>query len=187
LIKKVKKMWFIFLLIIILLVAAILTETAAKSMFPLKYSDYVLWYSKINSIDPYLVFSVIKAESGFNSTAVSKKNARGLMQISEKTGRWGAESLKIDNYNIELLFDPEINIMIGCWYLNNLMQEFNNNTDLVIAAYNGGSGNVRKWLNNKDYSISGEKLEKIPFGETRRYLNKVKRYCYIYKKLYGGT
>jgi len=183
--KKVKKIWLIVVLIIILLVAAALMEVVAKLVFPTKYSELVIRYSQMNSIDPYLVFSVIKAESGFNPMAVSGKNARGLMQISEKTGKWGAESLKIDNYSMELLFDPEINIMIGCWYLNNLMEEFNNNTDLVIAAYNGGSGNVRKWLSNKEYSISGEGLEKIPFSETRRYLNKVKRYWSIYEKLYG--
>ncbi|MCG4722862.1 transglycosylase SLT domain-containing protein, partial [Alistipes putredinis] len=71
-----------------------------------------------------------------------------------------------------------------CWYLSKLYKEFND-LDLVIAAYNGGSGNVNKWLNDEAYSKDGNKLHEIPFNETKNYLGKVKENYIIYKSLYG--
>ena len=74
--------------------------------------------------------------------------------------------------------------MIGCWYLNRLYKEFGN-TDLVIAAYNGGSGNVSKWLADEKYSQDGKKLHIIPFDETDKYVKKVNRNYEQYNKIYG--
>lgn len=137
-------------------------------------------YSKEYGIDDSLVYSVIKVESKFNKKAVSKRNAKGLMQISEITQNWAQEELGLENIDI---FDPETNIKIGCWYLNKLFKEFND-LDLVITAYNGGSGNVSKWLKNDAYSIDGNKLHEIPFEETKNYLEKVKENYRVYKALY---
>ena len=65
------------------------------------------------------------------------------------------------------------------------MNEFGtDNTDLIIAAYNGGSRNVKNWLNNTEYSSDGKHLNVIPFKETYNFLKKVKSYCFKYKKLY---
>ncbi len=137
-------------------------------------------YSKEYGIDDSLVYSVIKVESKFNKKAVSKRNAKGLMQISEITQNWAQEELGLENIDI---FDPETNIKIGCWYLNKLFKEFND-LDLVITAYNGGSGNVSKWLKNDAYSRDGNKLHEIPFEETKNYLEKVKENYRVYKALY---
>ena len=137
-------------------------------------------YSKEYGIDDSLVYSVIKVESKFNIKAVSKRNAKGLMQISEITQNWAQEELGLENIDI---FDPETNIKIGCWYLNKLFKEFND-LDLVITAYNGGSGNVSKWLKNDAYSRDGNKLHEIPFEETKNYLEKVKENYRVYKALY---
>ena len=137
-------------------------------------------YSKEYGIDDSLVYSVIKVESKFNKKAISKRNAKGLMQISEITQNWAQEELGLENIDI---FDPETNIKIGCWYLNKLFKEFND-LDLVITAYNGGSGNVSKWLKNDEYSIDGNKLHEIPFEETKNYLEKVKENYRVYKALY---
>jgi len=167
-----------------MLLIALILNNAAKAMFPLKYKDMVYKYAMEFEIDPYLVFAIIKAESSFDPNAVSRKGAVGLMQISETTGKWGAENLKLDNYSANDLFNPEINIRIGCWYLNRLMKEFDHKLELVIAAYNGGSGNVSEWLKNRDYSSSGTRLDKIPFKETERFLKRVKNYHAIYKTLY---
>jgi soluble lytic murein transglycosylase len=171
-------------LIIILILIAILFENAAKAMFPVKYSQYVKEYSQENDLDPYLVLAVIKAESSFNPNAISSKSARGLMQISEATGVWAAKILGIPDYRTELLYDPDTNIKLGCWYLGRLIKDFNGDTDLAIAAYNGGSRNVRDWLKNSLYSENGNKLTKIPFKETEVFLKKVRNFRYIYKKLY---
>jgi len=179
--SKIKIVLFIAFL---LLVVAVLINNTAKIIFPLKYNDLIIKYSMENKIDPYLVFAIIKAESGFDPKAKSHKNAIGLMQITERTGKWGAEVLNIENFKTSDLYDPEINIKIGCWYIKKLLQEFNNNEDLAIAAYNGGSGNVSSWLKNTKYSSSGAALDKIPFKETERYLKRVKNYRAIYKKIY---
>lgn len=153
-----------------------------KSIFyPRKYSIYVEKYAEEYNLDENLVYSIIKAESKFNKDALSRRGAKGLMQIADITRDWAIEELEL-NDDIDI-YDPETNIRIGCWYLNTLYKEFGK-TDLVIAAYNGGSGNVKKWLADTEYSKDGENLHSIPFTETDAYLSKVKKNYEQYEKLY---
>ncbi|CZR96456.1 MULTISPECIES: lytic transglycosylase domain-containing protein [unclassified Clostridioides] len=169
--------------IFIILFGTLLMESKVihKFLYPKKYSEYVEKYSKEFNLDENIVYSVIKAESKFNSSAVSKKEAKGLMQLLDITRDWGADELKLKNVDI---FDPETNIRLGCWYLNKLYKEFGK-LDLVIAAYNGGSGNVKKWLENNEYSKDGENLHDIPFEQTSKYVEKVKNNYKHYNKIYG--
>ena len=173
---------------IVLLIAIFLISSVGGVMlysrYPLDYKEDIDRYSNVNNIDPYLVASIINVESSFNKEAISPKDARGLMQIAEKTGEWGAEELEIDGYKNESLYNPEINIRIGTWYLKKLEKEFDGNLDLMLAAYNGGSGNVNKWLQNKEYSKDGVRLDNIPFKETENYLKRVKNNYKIYKGIY---
>ncbi|MGO1470022.1 MAG: lytic transglycosylase domain-containing protein [Tissierella sp.] len=174
---------------IIILLVGIFTITTIGgvilySRYPLDYKQYIDKYSGENGIDPYLVASIINVESGFDKNAISHKDARGLMQIAEKTGQWGAEELEIKNYKNNSLFDAELNIKIGTWYIKKLEKEFNGKADLILAAYNGGSGNVNKWLEDKKYSKDGKSLEKIPFKETENYLKRVKSNYKTYKRIY---
>lgn len=104
------------------------------------------------------------------------------MQIADITRDWAIEQLELSD-DIDI-YDPETNIRIGCWYLNTLYKEFGK-TDLVIVAYNGGSGNVKKWLSDREYSYDGENLRIIPFSETDSYLQKVKKNYEQYNKLYS--
>lgn len=185
--KKRNKLVYVLALILSLIIIIIVIDNSTfvlKLSYPVKYKEYVMENSHKNNIDPYLVFAIIKAESSFDPSATSRKNAKGLMQITEKTGRWGAGKLKLEEYSDEKLYQPEINIRIGCWYLGTLMKEFNNNIEHVIAAYNGGSGNVNEWLKDDNLTNSDNKLERIPFKETDKYLKKVKDYYSVYKKLY---
>ncbi len=171
----------IFMAIIITLVASIMIESDGfkKLIYPKKYSNYVEKYSKEYNIDENLVYSVIKVESKFDKDAVSRKGAKGLMQISDITRDWAIEELQLGDIDI---FDPETNIRIGCWYLSKLYKQFGT-LDLVIAAYNGGSGNVREWLGNDEYSKDG-KLYNIPFQETSNYVLKVEKNYEKYNMLY---
>jgi len=178
-----KKIIIFIFIILVFITGILLSESAVKVLYPLKYRDLVARYSDRYGLDPYLVLAVIKVESSFRHRAVSPRNARGLMQITEKTGKWGAEQTGLDGFTEEMLFDPETNIQIGWWYLSRLYNEFGD-TDLVIAAYNAGSGNVSKWLRNSELSLSGKSLDKIPFKETEKYLAKVKNSYQIYKMLY---
>ncbi|NMB27814.1 MAG: lytic transglycosylase domain-containing protein [Tissierellia bacterium] len=150
----------------------------------MSYRNSINIYSKQFNVDPYLVAAIINVESSYDKTAISNKEARGLMQISPTTGQWAAEDLSIEDFSLDLLFEPEINIMIGTWYLNMLSDEFDHNIQLILAAYNGGSGNVRKWLENDEYCEDGIYLKKIPFKETRDYVEKVLKNYKVYKILY---
>jgi len=172
----------VFILLIIIVLNSIIV--VLKIIYPIKYKEYVNKYSEEYRIEPYLVFSIIKAESGFDPQAVSSKDARGLMQITKSTGNWAAYKMGLEEYTFESLHDPEMNIRIGCWYIRWLKNYFNENNDLVIAAYNSGSGNVSGWLKDKSLSRTGNSLEKIPFKETERFLKKVKSNYSMYKKLY---
>ncbi|MPM62589.1 Membrane-bound lytic murein transglycosylase C [bioreactor metagenome] len=178
-----KKKILIILSILLILFTTILIEskTVQKIIYPKKYPEAVEKYSKEFNLEENLVYSIIKAESKFRKKAVSNKGAKGLMQISDITRDWAKEELELSEVDI---FDPDTNIRIGCWYLNKLFKEFGS-LDLVIAAYNGGSGNVKKWLSNSDFSKDGEKLHMIPFKETSNYLEKVNKNYKNYNEIYG--
>jgi len=155
-----------------------------KQIYPLKYSDPIMKYSGKYQVDPHLVMAIIWTESRYNERATSSRGACGLMQIMPHTGKWAAESIGLESYTDESLYDPQINIQIGCWYLSSLFKQFGNDLNLVLAAYNGGSGNVAKWLKDERYSKDGMKLDYIPFKETREYVTKVLNAYKNYKLLY---
>ncbi|MGL5634620.1 MAG: lytic transglycosylase domain-containing protein [Sarcina sp.] len=154
-----------------------------ESLFPAKYSKYVIEYSQKYNVDPMLVLAIMKAESNFNTDAESKKDARGLMQITGETGTWIAEKIGVENFNVDMLKDPKTSIQFACWYINDLYKEFGDE-NLVIAAYNAGRGNVNKWLKDENYSKDGRSVYYIPFKETDKYVKKVIAYKNIYTTLY---
>lgn len=164
----------------------VLALSAITILFPLEYVDHINKYSKEYDVDPLLIAAVINVESKYRKDAVSPKDARGLMQIGPTTGRWAGEELNIANYNENMLFIPEINIRIGSWYLSRLKTEFGDNLDLILAAYNAGSGNVQKWRLDDLYSKDGINLDNIPFKETAQYLVRVKSNLRIYNLVYNN-
>lgn len=179
--KKVRKLMLIVLIAVIIFANF---KIILRSFFPLEYKESILQYSKLYDVDPIWVASVINTESKFNAEAVSSKGAIGLMQIMPDTGIWIAELIGIENFTEEMIKDPKVNINLGTWYLNKLSDDFNGDYDLVLAAYNGGPGNVSKWLGNDEYSDDGVKLRVIPFDETKKYVKRVKLNYHMYKYLY---
>ncbi|HBC96907.1 MAG TPA: lytic transglycosylase [Clostridium sp.] len=177
--------------ILLVVIAVLFSKNIIRYYFPLKYSNYVVKYSQEYNLDPHFVMAVIKTESNFNPNVRSSKNAVGLMQITPDTAGWAAREMNIGNFNYGMLNDPKFNIMMGCWYLNNLNREFNGNKKLVLAAYNGGRGNVQKWLKDSQHSTDGKNLYYIPFKETDKYIKRVevnyKVYKYLYLKIDTGT
>jgi soluble lytic murein transglycosylase len=150
---------------------------------PLRYESYVEKYSRENGLDKYLVYAVIKTESGFDPGAVSNVGARGLMQIMEDTFDWVKFRLGDEDARYLDMYDPETNIRYGCWLVGYLCSEFGN-VDTAMAAYHAGRGQVNEWLADKEYSSDGVHLDVIPISDTAHYVNKIDRAMDTYKKLY---
>lgn len=156
-----------------------------KYTHPIKYEEYVEKYARENRLDKYLVYAVIKTESGFDKNAVSDVGARGLMQIMEETFDWISYRMGDENTEYLGMFDPETNIRYGCWLLGYLCDEFGN-AETAMAAYHAGRGRVNEWLNDRSISSDGVHLDKIPIPDTRHYVGKITNTMKIYKKLYEG-
>ncbi|KQB77714.1 lytic transglycosylase [Clostridium butyricum] len=175
-----------FCLLIILLAVVVGSRYVVKEkFFPYKYQEYVDMYSKEYNLDPLFVLSVMKTESKFDDNAHSHKNAVGLMQITVETGEWAANEMGYTTFSKDDLYDEQYNIRMGCWYLRWLGDMFNNDRDLMVAAYNAGPTNVQNWLKDKNYSSNGKNIEYIPFGETKKYVDKVNTYYSVYEYLYS--
>lgn len=156
-----------------------------KLIYPFFYQDLIYEAGAKNDVDPYLVAAIIYVESKFNSYATSNRGARGLMQIMPETGRWIAQRKNDEPFSQERLYDPKTNIKYGCWYLGWLKDKFEARLPVMLAAYNGGHGNVGTWIRENTWDGKEENISQIPLSETRGYVNKVikvyNRYQYIYK------
>jgi soluble lytic murein transglycosylase-like protein len=131
----------------------------------LNFSGPILAAAKANDIDAALISAIIYVESSFNPSAVSRGGAVGLMQLTPEIAR---------RYNVRNSHDPEQNIHGGTRHLRDLMRQFNNNMNLVIAAYNAGGQAVMKYGN----AIP-------PYRETQAYVPKVLEIYNLYS--IGGT
>ena len=160
-----------------------MAEKIKKTQYPIKYEHFVEKYSEEYKLDKYLVFAVIRTESRFDKYAVSRADAKGLMQLTDETGEECAKKLGISKYTSDALFDPEINIQLGCYYLRRLLDNYDN-VDTALAAYNGGPGNVDLWLKDKNYSDGFGNLTNIPFEETKKYVLRVRDAWGMYKNIY---
>ncbi|MCM1166836.1 MAG: transglycosylase SLT domain-containing protein [Lachnospiraceae bacterium] len=154
-----------------------------EKTYPLRYSDYVERYSRENGIDKYLVYAVIKTESGFRADAVSDVGARGLMQIMEDTFDWIKFKSDDDETVYYEMYDPKTNIDFGCRLLGYLYEEFGN-VEAVAAAYHAGRGGVNEWLSDKRYSKDGVHLDVIPIPDTAHYVDKITKAMDMYIRLY---
>lgn len=152
--------------------------------YPVRYADLIARYAGEYALDPYLVLSIMRAESSFDSGAVSSAGASGLMQIMPETGEWIAGKLDLDGaYDESMLFDPACSVRFGCWFLRFLTDRFDGVRTHIVAAYNAGHGSVEKWLADPELSAGGL-LTAIPFPETARYVEKVEAAYAAYRSLY---
>lgn len=159
----------------LIILALITAYIAARIIFRLDYFDIIQANAAEHDVSPLLIASIIKAESGFNSTAVSHRGAIGLMQVMPATGEWSAERMGLESFETSQLFTPETNIQIGTWYFASyLMTRFDGNLVHALAAYNAGPTNAERW----DWN------EEIPFPETRFYVQRVQQFYRIYRFLY---
>lgn len=153
-------------------------------LYPLDYREEIFARSREFGLDPYLVAAVIRTESKFRPEARSSQGARGLMQIMPETAEWIAGQLEIP-FAPEWLDRPDYNVRLGSWYLRDLLRQFEGDTVLALAAYNGGRTNVQKWLKERQWTGEQRTLDQIPFRETRTYVDRVLRNHDMYRRLYA--
>jgi soluble lytic murein transglycosylase len=161
-------------------------ETLRRLAYPLAYSDLLSTESQVRKLDPLLLASLIRQESLFEPSAESSSGARGLSQIMPKTGRQLARFLGMDSYSKDDLYRPSVSVQFGAFYLETLLEVFDDQIPVALAAYNGGPGNARGWLD----AASGDLdlfAEAIPAEESRRFLRRVYEGYVIYETLYRAT
>jgi soluble lytic murein transglycosylase len=139
--------------------------------YPLRYAQYVRVHARENRLDPAFLAAVIYQESKFRSDAQSSSGAIGLMQLTPRTAHGIAIRTGGAAFHTDDLYNPEINIRYGAWYLANLFNKYGSER-LVLAAYNAGQGNVDAWL---------AKGQPIQFGETRAYVDRVEHLKHVYR------
>ncbi len=173
----------LFVIVIMLILGLYATRTF---VYPLKYKEQIMKYSQKNNIDPYLILAIINTESKFNKDAVSSMKAKGLMQITKPTAEEiNTMTNSAPEINDNTIYDIDVNIEIGCYYLASLIERYNGNYYLAICAYNAGIGNVNKWIEQNIIPPTLDTTDvKLPFNETTNYLKKVVKAYEVYKKIY---
>lgn len=179
--------------ILIVIVAIVMGYRAAEqceyeyrlAAHPKKYSEFVSKYALEYEMDEDLIYAVIKTESDFDCEAVSNVGARGLMQIMEETFDWIKYRLDDDESEYDDMFDPEINIRYGAYLMDYLLEKFGDK-DTAVAAYHSGAGCVSSWLEEKENSADGKRLDNIPSSTAQHYVNKINNALSNYKELYNN-
>jgi soluble lytic murein transglycosylase len=152
------------------------------SLFPFPYNDSIISWSEKRQLNPLLTTSLIRQESRFEKDIRSVAGATGLMQIMPSTGEWVASKLNLKEYS---LVNPEQNINLGTWYLDYTHDRYNNHSMLAVASYNAGPGNVAKWVKRYGLEDTDEFVQKIPFSETKGYVEAVFGNYWNYLRLYN--
>lgn len=153
-------------------------------LYPTDYSDYVEKYSEQYDLDKSLVFAVIKCESNFEPNAVSSANAKGLMQLQDDTYKWVCSKYNDTDINENYLFDAEKNIEAGCRLLRLHLNEFSD-INTVLCAYHAGRNITLGWLENPEYSSDAKTLDKVPYEDTKLYIDRVEKTITKYQKIYN--
>ena len=149
-------------------------------VFPMKYQEQISQACDTFDVDEAVVYSVINVESHFKKDVVSSKGAVGLMQILPSTAEQIKTELGYEDFDLK---NPTDNIFMGTYYISKLQKRFKNETT-ALASYNAGPTAVSNWLGDERYSQDGVSLKKIPYAETRNYVEKFKEnYKYYSKKV----
>lgn len=121
-------------------------DIVLKKIYPIEYTEEVEKYAKEYELDKLLIYAIIKAESNFEPNITSNSGACGLMQLMDSTAKEMADKIGYEYAAKEVLYQPEVNIMLGTKYFSELLKQYDNNIYLALTAYNAGIGNVAKWI-----------------------------------------
>jgi soluble lytic murein transglycosylase len=152
--------------------------------WPSAYSEMVdEATSRPGSVEPELVYSIMREESGYRAAIVSPVGARGLLQIMEPTGERLARDTGLTPFHADDLFEPRTNIGLGSHYLGELADLFQGRLSASIASYNAGPEAVGEW-EPRALRDDDEWVESIPYDQTRSYVKRVLRSLHAYRVLY---
>jgi soluble lytic murein transglycosylase len=146
----------------------------ARLWYPLRYASIVRGHAQNYDLNPALLAAVIEEESKFRADAKSRAGAIGLMQLQPATAKGIAIRTGGTKFVLSDLYDPELNVRYGAWYLRHLLLKYGDER-LALAAYNAGQENVDRWR------AQGEGVQ---FPETRAYIDKVEHLKGIYRRAY---
>ena len=140
-----------------------------------------------HDIDPMLVKAVIWSESRFDPQKFGAAGERGLMQITDAAAKEWAADGRVENFRVEELFDPEINIQAGTWYLARAMQRWKHQSDPVpfaLAEYNAGASRAQRWAGGNGSAVipPNEFRNNIDFPGTRKYVDTIMARRDFYKR-----
>lgn len=156
-----------------------------RLMFPQPYWGDLVADAQRNSLDPYLVASLIRQESEFNPGAVSPAHAYGLMQLLPSVGKENAKREGMKGFQPASLLNPSVNLQLGTRNLRGVLDRFGGQPEYALAAYNAGDVPVRQWMSNGVYKDIAEFVESIPYTETREYVQAILRNREMYRALYA--
>ena len=159
-------------------------DRADLSRYPMTYEPEIRAAAAEFSLDPAYVASVVLAESSFDAEAVSSAGAIGLMQIMPATGEWIAGKLEDEPFDVQRLYQPEVNLRYGCWYLRFLLDRYDEDMYTASTAYHQGQGRVDQWLEDPQYSQDGRTLTAISSAVTDTYVNRIMESYANYQELY---
>ncbi|GAB6875456.1 lytic transglycosylase domain-containing protein [Thermaerobacter litoralis] len=165
------------------LLAVLVGLVVLYAIYPVPMAELIRREARACGLDPLLVAAVVRRESGFEPGAVSERGARGLMQIMPETGAWAASRLGMASFHPDRLFEPQVNLRLGCWYLAYLLERFDGDPVAALAAYNGGEGTVATWI-ARGHWHPRQGPRAIPFPETRHFVAGVLRDYRVYDWLY---
>jgi soluble lytic murein transglycosylase len=143
--------------------------------YPLAYQQIVRGHARHYRLDPALLAAVIYQESKFRPDVRSSSGAVGLMQLLPATAEGIALHTGGTRFRLSDLYDPEINVRYGAWYLHHLLQKYGDERT-ALAAYNAGQDNVDRWRRTH---------VGIQFSETRAYVDRVEQLKDTYRRAYG--
>ena len=143
-------------------------------------------------VEPALAYSIARQESAFNPRAISSANALGLMQVTPAAGKHIAKRNGIAFDQKRLLNDPAYNVQLGAAELGDALESYRGSYILTFVGYNAGRGRVREWIGRygdpRDPAIDPvDWVERIPFSETRNYVQRVLENLQVYRVRFGGS
>ena len=137
------------------------------------YDEYIRQFAQEFQVDRSFISAIIARESHYDTKAESRVGARGLMQIMQDTGEWVSGRLAVRPYSYELLFEPQLNIRFGAWYLGYLSSQFNGDPVMIASAYHAGANNVKLWALKYAQDKRTLRIDQIPTEDTKDYVQKV--------------